>query len=575
MKSIRESLKGVGNALWLGPLFKWLEAVLELLVPLITAGIIDVGVANRDASYVLSRGVLMVFLAVLGALFALICQYYAAKVSAKFGKQMRSRVFSHAMGLSQAQVEKLGRERLSVGITNDVHQIQAALNMLLRLGTRVPFLTAGAILMAGVLNVYAGLVYGLATLFICFALVLIMRKTLGKYAYIQQGQDDLFRKALENLEGVRVIRAFSKQNQEQRAFDESAQGLGRILIHTGRISALMNPAAGVVANLAIVAVVWFGANAVNLGQMLTGDIIALVNYMMQILVGLLMATNLLVLFTRAMASAKRVEALLEEKPEIVDGSGAEMQEDAPAFSFSKVGFRYDDGAENAVSDIDLLAWPGQNVGIIGGTGSGKSTLIHLLVRHYDATQGVVAVFGEDVRDYALQPLRSCFGMVMQGARLFSKSIRENLLMAAPQAQEEQLWQALQAAQAADFVREKPEGLDSVLQEGGGGLSGGQRQRLLIARALLRKPRILVLDDAASALDYATEAALRESLKTWKTEAGASLTTLTVSQRVASIRACDAVYVMEEGRVVASGTHDTLLKTSELYLEICQSQGVCS
>ncbi len=573
MGYLKQQLRKQGKALWLGPLFKWLEAVLELLVPLLTANIIDVGVANGDASYVLSRGAIMVLLAALGGVFALVCQYYSAAVSAKYGAQIRKHVFSHAMKLSQGQVENMGRGKLSTCVTNDVNQIQAALNMFMRLAPRVPFLTVGAIVMSMFINFYAGLVYLFVSFLISIILVWIMRKTLDNYGDIQKGQDELFRLAQENLEGVRVIRAFSRQDTEQAQFEESAGTMSRILVQTGRISAMMTPAAGVLANLAIVAVVWFGAQAVNAGGMMTGDIIALVNYMMQILVALLMATNLLVLFTRALASAKRVEVLLQERPNIVSGVGAKQKDGEASFSFRHVSFRYFETADNAINDVDFSVWPGQSVGVIGGTGCGKSTLIHLLLRHFDANEGKIELCGEDVRHYNLQQLRSHFGVVMQGAGLVSGSIRHNLLLSNPKAGQDELWEALQAAQAAEFVRAREGGLDSVLGERGGGLSGGQKQRLLIARALVRKPDILVLDDASSALDYATESALRMALKAWKTKSEKDLTTFIVGQRVATVRACDMVFVMDDGRIVAKGTHDELRGKSTLYSEICNSQGV--
>ncbi len=573
MKHIRESFKGLGNALWLGPLFKLLEAIMEVFVPLITASIIDVGVANHNSAYILSRGALMVLIAILSVGAALICQYYAATASAKLSKQLRSRVFAHAMTLSPMQVEEIGRGGLSARITNDVNQIVAALNMFIRIGTRAPFLTIGAILMAMLIDFYTGLVYLVATILIGVILTLVIKKTLGKYGQIQKGQDELFRLAQDNLEGVRVIRAFSRQDQENEEFQGSASALCRLLVHTGRISALMTPAASVVANLAVVMVVWLGAGAVNTGTMMTGDIIALVNYMVQILVALLMATNLLVLFTRALASSMRVEALLEEKPSITDGPGAKEDKSAPAFAFQNVEYHYYEKASPALQRLNFEVQCGQAVGFIGGTGSGKSTVAHLLLRHYDVCEGKVFVFGNDVRHYELQELRRHFGVVMQNARLLSGSIRSNLLFSKSNAEDDELWDALEAAQAASFVRERPDGLDSVLTEGGGGLSGGQRQRLVIARALVRRPHILVLDDAASALDYATEAALRKELKAWKTADGMPLTTLNISQRVAAIRNCDVIFVLEEGCIEACGNHQELLKTSSLYREICESQGV--
>ncbi len=567
MREIRKSLAGNYRELILGPLFKLLETILELIVPLLTASIINDGVAGGQGRFVLGRGGLMVLLAVLGAAAALTCQYFASTAATRFGASLRSRVFAHVLRLSPAQAQELGG--LSAYVTNDVNQVQAAVNMFIRLGTRVPFLMVGGILMSMLLNLQAGLIFLAATLLITALMVLVMRLTLPRYGKIQAGQDGLFRLVHENLAGARVIRAFSRQRSEEQGFDEAAAGLEKLLIRTGGISALLSPAASVLANLAIILVV-----AARLrGQGNIGEAVALMNYMSQILLALMVGANLLVLFTRGVASAARVEALLEIAPALEDGPGAEVDKTAPAFAFRQLGFRYFAGAEKALDGIDLELWPGQTLGVIGGTGSGKSTLAGLLLRHYDATEGRVEVLGADVRQHSLQGLRAHFGVVPQTARLFSGSLRQNLQMAAPGADDESLWQALEAAQAADFVRQNPKGLDAKVAEGGGGFSGGQRQRLTIARALARRPDILLLDDAASALDYATEAALRRALAGQKTASGRPLTTLVISQRVAAIRNADVILVLDNGRVAGLGSHARLLEECEIYREICASQGL--
>ncbi len=572
MKEIAKHFKGNYREIVLGPLFKLFEAILELFVPLVTASIIDVGVAKGDTAYVLGGGAFMVLLAVLGAAAGLTCQYYAARAAAHFGLRLRGEAFAHMLRLSASQAGEMGAGRLATRITNDVNQLQAGLNMFIRLGTRVPFLAVGGVVMALVLDLRTGLIYLAGTLLITVVLLLVVRSTMPRYGQIQEGQDELFRRAQENLEGVRVIRAFSRQKREEQEFGRAAGGLTGTLIRTGWISAVLTPAASVVANLAIILVVWLGAQDVNAGRMETGVIIALVNYMTQILLALLVAASLIVLFTRAMASAKRVEALLQTKPDITDGPGAEKRPDAPAFGFYGVNFSYFAGAENALTDIDFEVWPGQVVGVIGGTGSGKSTLGHLLLRRYEVNTGRVEVFGADVRKFTLHGLRENFGAVAQGAQLFSGTVRQNLQVAAPAAGDDALWQALETAQAAAFVREKPKGLDMMVAEGGVSLSGGQRQRLTIARAVARRPHILLLDDAASALDYATEAALRSALAKLRTEDGGPVTTFIISQRVASLRGADCILVLDDGKIVGRGRHEDLLETCEVYREIAASQG---
>ena len=577
MKQIANNFKGNYKEILLGPLFKLFEAVLELFVPLVMASIIDVGVYNRDINYVIRRGLFMLLLAVAGAASGLTCQYFAAVAAGQFGKRLRIQAYNHVMHLSAAETDVFGAGGLITRLTNDTAQIQAGLNMTIRLATRVPFLAVGSIIMAIYINPRVGLVFLAATLLISLVLFVVMKTTLPGYTAIQQGQDDLSRLAGENLEGVRVIRAFSRQKEEEKDFDQRGDSLTKSLVRVGRISAVLNPLTSVIANIAIIAIVWLGAQFVFKGSMMPGEIIALVNYMLQTLLALLVAANLIVIFTKAAASVKRVEELLAIEPSIIDGPGAKCKKNAPVIEYKNVSFSYYSGADSALEDIDFCIMPGQTVGIIGGTGSGKTTLIDLLVRYYDASTGAILIDGADVKDYTLQELRGKIGLVPQKASLFAGTVRSNLLVSAPYSNEETLWQGLEIAQAAEFVRKMPQGLDTVIEEGASNLSGGQRQRLTIARALVRKPEILILDDASSALDYATDAALRHSLAQLAQEAGENgempMTTLLISQRTASIKNADVIFVLDDGKLVGQGTHSQLLQENPVYQEICHSQGI--
>lgn len=569
MKKIAENFKGHYKEIILGPLFKLLEAVLELLVPLVMANIIDVGIRNGDTAYILRNGLIMLLLAVFGAGAAMVCQYYAAVAAGHFGRGLRKQVYRHTMSLSEADVDGIGAAGLVTILSNDTNQIQNGVNMAIRLGSRIPFLAVGSIVMALIINWKIGLIFLASTPVIALVLYLVMKRTVPRYKDIQEGQDTLARLSAENLEGARVIRAFSRQQREKAEFEQEAGALSDIIIRVGKISAALNPMTTVIVNLAIIGIVWLGSALAFEGASEPGQIIALVNYMNQTLLALIMVANLTVLFTRSAASAKRVAAVLDIQPAIVDGPGAVEDDAAPAVSFRGVRFAYHPGGEAALEGLDFDILRGQTVGVIGGTGSGKTTLAGLVARSFDASGGAVLVDGADAREYTLHALRAKIGLVPQSAALFSGSVRKNLAIAAPHATDEEMWHALAVAQGEGFVRKMLGGLDYMIEEGGKNLSGGQKQRLTIARALVRQPEILILDDSSSALDYATDAALRRALKT-ETH---TMTTIMISQRAASIKNTDFILVLDDGKMAGMGRHEELLQSCEVYREICASQGL--
>ncbi|MGL5512769.1 MAG: ABC transporter ATP-binding protein, partial [Sporomusa sp.] len=512
MKLVAQNLKGYYKQLVLGPFFKLCEAIIELLIPLVMANIIDIGIARGNTDYVWRNSMLMLGLAILGAIFAMICQYYAAVAAGNFGRSLRSQLFRHVFILSNFETDTIGTGGLITRLTNDTLQIQNGVNMGIRLGSRIPFLVIGSIVMAMFLNWRIGLVFLISTPLIMLVLFLIMKYTLPRYVNLQQEQDTLSRLAGENLDGTRVIRAFSRQEEEKRDFESAGNKLSKIMIHVGRISGALNPLTSFIVNMAIVLIVWLGTRFAYEGNAEAGHIVALVSYMNMILLALVIAVNVIILLTRALASAKRVEAVLETEPTIKDGPGASEIDGAPAIDFENVFFAYNQGGDNALANITFTVQSGQTLGIIGGTGSGKSTLAGLIVRFFDPDGGQVLIGGADAKEYALHSLRGKVGFVPQVASLFSGTVRQNLTMSDPDANDERLWEALKTAQAAEFVEKLPQGLDTHVTEMGKNLSGGQRQRLTIARALVGNPKILILDDSASALDYATDAALRKALR---------------------------------------------------------------
>ena len=568
MRLVSESLKGYRRELVLGPVFKLLEAIIELLIPLVMADIIDIGIASGDMKYVISKAGLMLGMAIVASVFAMTCQYYAALAAGHFGQQLRGRLFEHVFQLTDAQTDFYGSGGLISALTNDSLQVQSGVNFAIRLGSRVPFLFFGSLIMALLLNWRIGLVFAGCAAIIALLLYLVMRSTLPQYEEIVHKQAELSRLAGESLDGARVIRAFSRRKTEEAEFDAKATALSRLLIRAGKISGALNPMTGFVVNIALVLVVYFGAGFALEGLIEVGQIAALVGYMNMTLLALVVAANTLIIMTRALASARRLEHLLAFEPEIVDGAGAAQRADAPAIEFREVSFAYHKGSENALAKIDFCLERGKTLGIIGGTGAGKSTLVGLLLRYFDSDSGRVLVNGADVRDYSLAELRGKIGLVPQRATLFSGTVRENIAVGNENALDEDIWSVLETAQAAEFVRDLPVGLDSLVEEDGKNFSGGQRQRLTIARALVRTPELLILDDSASALDYATDAALRRALKDHE-----KMTTVIISQRAASIMRADLILVMENGTLAGRGTHESLLESCEIYREICQSQGI--
>ncbi len=570
MKTLMPNFKGYYRQLVLGPLFKLVEAVLELMIPLLMARIIDVGIKNGDVRYVVTHGLLMLLLGAVGFGCALTCQYFAAVCAQGFGRSLRREVFTHIMLLSRREYGMVGTDSLITRITSDVNQVQTGVNMFIRLAVRAPFLTVGSIVMALAINWKIGIVFLISTPLIVLVLYLVMHRSLPFYGRIQKGQDRIARLAGENLEGVRVIRAFSRQGSETAAFDRAGDELAELTVRVGRVAAVLNPVTAVIVNLAIVVIVWMGARFAGAGDIAQGDIVALVNYMTQTLLALIVLANIIVIFTKALASADRVAAVLQ-----MDSSMPQPQVSRPAvpgaprIAFHQVDFEYPGGGDKAVEGLEFAVQPGETLGVIGGTGCGKTTLVRLLCREYDVTGGSVLVDGVDVRDYTLRDLHGRIGLVPQSARLFSGTVRSNLQMGRRGASDEQLWRALKTAQGADFVHAKPDGLDTPVEEGGKNLSGGQKQRLTIARAVVTDPAILILDDSASALDYATDAALRRSLR----REAAGRTVVMVSQRASSILHADKILVLDDGRQVGFGTHEELLAACPVYGEICRSQGI--
>lgn len=556
-----------------GPVFKLTEAVFELIVPLVMAQIIDVGIANGDRGYVLRMGGVMVLLGLVGLGCALICQYCAARASQGFGTVLRSEMFRHINTLSHGEIDQIGTPSLITRITNDVNQLQLAVAMLIRLVVRAPFLVIGATVMALLLDWKLACIFFVAAPLMALVLYLVMSRSIPFYRIIQKKLDRISLITRENLSGVRVIRAFSRQEKEKERFAQASEDQMSTSIAVGRISALLNPLTSAIINLAIAAVIWFGGFRVDAGGMTQGEVIAFVNYLNQILLAMIVVANLVVIFTKAAASATRVDEVLELHPSIVNrvSRPAQEVEGSPEIAFDAVSFAYPDAGAYSLSDISFTVARGQTLGIIGGTGCGKSTLVNLIPRFYEVSQGCIRVDGVDVRDYPMDQLRGKVGIVPQRAVLFSGTLRQNMQWRKQDATDEEIWQALETAQAASFVRKMPDGLDSVILQGGKNLSGGQKQRLTIARALVGEPEILILDDSASALDFATDAALRQAIAKFSAGRGNRMTTIIVSQRANTVRYADQIVVLDDGKAAGIGTHEQLLESCQTYREIYWSQ----
>lgn len=556
----------------IGPLFKLLEATFELIVPVIMARIIDIGIKNQDTLYIWKMGAVLVIFGILGLTCSLLAQYFAAKAAVGFGTALRHDLFWHIENLSHAEVDKAGSSTLVVRMTSDVNQVQSGVNLVLRLFLRSPFIVVGALVMAFTINWKAAMVFVVTVPLLAFVIYGIMVITIPLYKKVQRELDEVLLTTRENLTGVRVIRAFRTQKLERETFEHKSDVLMAIQMHVGKISASLNPLTYIIVNAGIIAVIWFGGIQVNVGDMTQGEVIALVNYMTQTLLALVALANLIITFTKALASAGRINEVFAMKPGIVDGNEKESavqqtEEPKTAVSMEDVTFYYQKSKEPALEHISFTAKKGETIGIIGGTGSGKSTLVSLIPRFYDVTEGRVFVNGKDVREYKVENLRSKVGMVPQKAVLFHGTIRDNMKMGREDASDEEIFEALKTAQALEIVENKPGKLDTVLSEGGKNLSGGQRQRLTIARALVRNPEVLILDDSASALDFATDANLRKAIA----EDTNNMTVFIVSQRAASIMHADKIIVLDDGQMVGYGTHQELLKQCEVYQEICYSQ----
>ena len=551
----------------LGPAAKLAEAVLELYLPLLMAKVIDDGIAKGDTGYILKMGGVMLGIVTVGLLCALVCQYVASVTSQGFGTGLRHAVFRRITSLSHAELDAFGTPSLINRVTSDVNQLQYAVAMLIRLVIRAPFLCVGGIVMAMTIDLRLSLVIIVAIPLFVLIITLVMRKTVPLYRTVQGRLDKLTRVLRENLSGVRVIRAFARTDKEQKRFGGATEEHTAASIRVGKLAALLNPGTQLIMNLAILAIVWFGGLRVEAGGMTTGEIIAFINYVNQILLALLVVANLVGTFTKAYASAGRVLEVLGAEPSIQEEEGGETQgvPGTPAVEFRHVDFSY--GGDRVLTDISFSAPRGAMVGILGGTGSGKSTLMHLLMRFYDVEAGAVLVEGRDVREYAPDALRHKVGLVPQKAELFSGTIADNIRWGDPQADDQAVRDAAVMAQADEFIRRQKDGYQTLVERGGTNLSGGQKQRLTIARALVRRPAILVLDDSSSALDYATDAALRRAIR----EGTAGMTVFMVSQRVSAVKQADLILMLDDGELAGAGSHEELLATCEAYREICESQ----
>lgn len=569
MWKLRRFLKDYRKQVIIGPIFKWMEAVLELIVPLVMAKIIDVGVKNADKGYIFRMGGLLLLIAAVSLGCALVCQYSASIASQGVGTNLRREMFDRINRFSHAELDRFGTHSLITRLTNDVNQLQVAVAMLIRLVVRAPFLAIGAVVMAFTIDVKLSLIFLVVFPLIVGVLYFVMNRSIPFFRVMQKKLDKISLITRENLEGARVIRAFSKQDAELSRFTSASDDLANTSVRVGRLSALLNPLTYVIMNLGIVAILWFGGFRVDSGRLTQGEIIAFVNYMTQILQALIVVANLVVIFTKASASASRINEVLETEPSVSDAVSGEVAPlaDEAALEFDRVAFSYAGAEEPSLSGITVKLRPGETLGVIGGTGSGKSTFVSLIPRFYDATSGEVKVFGRDVKEYPLAELRRLVGTVPQKAAVVSGTIRENLRWAKPDATDEELWAALKTAQAESFVEALPQKLETRVEQGGKNFSGGQKQRLTIARALVGKPSILILDDSASALDFATDAALRKALRT-ETK---GMTVIMVSQRASTIRYADQILVLDDGGMAGLGTHEELFENCPVYREICLSQ----
>ena len=567
MIKLLKHMKGYRAAAISAPFFKVLEAIFELMIPLVVAEIIDVGIKNSDRPYVFKLCGLMILLGLVGFTCTLFAQYFAARAAVGFSANIRSAVFNHAQTLSFSDIDRMGTSTMITRITSDVTQVQSGVNLTLRLFSRSPVIVFGSMIMAFTLDVKSALIFTVAIPVLCVIVFGIMLGSIPLYKKVQAKLDRVLGITRENLAGTRVIRAFANEETEIKNFNRTNEALNAAQKFAGKFSALMNPVTCLIVNLAIVALIYTGAIRVEIGLLTQGAVIALYNYMSQILVELVKLANLIITMTKAAACAGRIEQLLEDGGKDSAKADSKEKKNDSAVTFSHVSLTYDNASEESLSNIDFSVKKGETVGIIGGTGSGKTSLAHLIPRFYDATKGEITLDGVDIRAYSAEELREKVGIVMQKAVLFKGTIRDNIRWGNPNATDEQIMKALEIAQASEIVGGKEGGLDFMIEQGGKNLSGGQRQRLGIARTLVAEPEILILDDSASALDYATDANLRSAIRDMKGER----TVFIVSQRTASILHADRILVLDDGKLVGSGKHEELLDTCEVYSEIYYSQ----
>ena len=577
MKTLLAYLKGYKKESILAPLFKMLEASFELFVPLVMAAIIDVGIANQDKPYIVKMCFVLIALGIIGLVCSITAQYFAAKAATGVGTGIRHGLFEHIQKFTFTEMDQLGTSTLITRMTSDINQIQSGVNLVLRLFLRSPFIVFGAMIMAFTVDVKAALVFVVTIPLLSLIVFGIMLVTMPMYKKVQADLDQVLLATRENLTGARVIRAFNKEEDETKRFENANQILTDAQKYVGRISGMMNPLTYIIVNGAIIALIYVGAVRVDIGDLTQGQVVALINYMSQILVELVKLANLIISVTKAAACLNRVESVLAVKPDMNEGdvrwksnsseADRDLKNKIPVVEFSHVSLTYKGTSDTSLSDINFCAEKGQTIGIIGGTGSGKSSLVNLIPRFYDATDGTVKINGRDIKEYQTENLREHIGVVLQKAVLFKGSIADNLRWGKEDATEQEMYEALDISQAREFVDTKQGGLEFQIEQGGRNLSGGQKQRMTIARALVRKPEILILDDSASALDFATDAALRKSIKEMKNQP----TVFIVSQRAASIQYADQIIVLDDGAMAGIGTHEQLLRDNQVYKEICASQ----
>ena len=577
MKTLLAYLKGYKKESILAPLFKMLEASFELFVPLVMAAIIDVGIANQDKPYIVKMCFVLIALGIIGLVCSITAQYFAAKAATGVGTGIRHGLFEHIQKFTFTEMDQLGTSTLITRMTSDINQIQSGVNLVLRLFLRSPFIVFGAMIMAFTVDVKAALVFVVTIPLLSLIVFGIMLVTMPMYKKVQADLDQVLLTTRENLTGARVIRAFNKEEDETKRFENANQILTDAQKYVGRISGMMNPLTYIIVNGAIIALIYVGAVRVDIGDLTQGQVVALINYMSQILVELVKLANLIISVTKAAACLNRVESVLAVKPDMNEGdvrwksnsseADRDLKNKIPVVEFSHVSLTYKGTSDTSLSDINFCAKKGQTIGIIGGTGSGKSSLVNLIPRFYDATDGTVKINGRDIKEYQTENLREHIGVVLQKAVLFKGSIADNLRWGKEDATEQEMYEALDISQAREFVDTKQGGLEFQIEQGGRNLSGGQKQRMTIARALVRKPEILILDDSASALDFATDAALRKSIKEMKNQP----TVFIVSQRAASIQHADQIIVLDDGAMAGIGTHEELLKDCPIYQEIYYSQ----